>query len=63
MGVAVLGWQVFILFTILISGARRGWVSAFWVLWTLAQVFALPLSVLQFFTIALGYSISKGMSK
>lgn len=59
MGLVVLGWQVFIFFTIAISGKKAGWVSFFWVLWTLAQVFALPLSILQFFTIWLAYSLAK----
>jgi hypothetical protein len=58
MGVAVLAWQVFILFTLAVSGRKRAWVAAFWVVWTLLQVYALPLSVLQFFTIFVGYSLA-----
>jgi DNA helicase-4 len=59
MGIAVLLWQAFIFFTLVVSGRKRGWVAAFWVIWTLAQVFALPLSLLQFFTIWLGYTVAK----
>lgn len=59
MGVAVIAWQFFILFTIIISGKKRGWATVFWVVWTLVQVYALPLSVIQFFTIWLAHSIAK----
>lgn len=59
MGTAVIAWQFFIFFTIYISGRRRGWTAAFWVVWTLVQVFALPLSIIQFFTIFLAYSLAK----
>lgn len=58
MGIAVIAWQLFILFTIVISGKARGWTTTFWVIWTVAQVYALPLSVVQFFTIFLAYSIA-----
>ena len=58
MGIAVIGWQIFIFFTILISGKYRFLVAAFWVIWTLVQVYALPLSVVQFITIFLAYSIA-----
>lgn len=56
---AILGWQVFIFFTIAISGKKAGWASLFWIIWTLLQVFALPLSILQFFTFWLAYGITK----
>jgi hypothetical protein len=59
MSMAILGWQIFIFFTIAISGRKAGWVSLFWIVWTLAQVFALPLSILQIFTIWLAYSVTK----
>lgn len=59
MSMAILGWQVFIFFTIAISGKKAGGVSLFWIVWTLFQVFALPLSVLQFLTIWLAYSVAK----
>lgn len=63
MGIAVIAWQLFIFFTIFISGSKRGWVTAFWVVWTLAQVYALPLSIVQFFTIFLAYSLAKPKPK
>lgn len=63
MGIAVIGWQLFIFFTIFISGSKRGWVTAFWVIWTLVQVYALPLSIVQFFTIILAYSLAKPKPK
>ena len=59
MGIAVIAWQLFIFFTIIVSSSKRGWVAAFWVIWTLVQVYTLPLSVLQFFTIILAYSLAK----
>lgn len=62
MSMAILGWQVFIFFTIAISGKMAGWVSLFWVIWTLVQVYALPLSILQFLTILFAYSIAKPKS-
>lgn len=58
MSIAVIGWQIFIFVTIFISERNRGWVAAFWVLWTLVQVYALPLSVIQFLTIFLGYKLA-----
>lgn len=58
MSVAVIGWQLFIFFTIFISGRNRGWVAAFWALWTLIQVYALPLSIIQFLTIFYGYKLA-----
>lgn len=51
---AVLAWQAIILASIGLAGRWRWWVVAFWVVWTLIQVTALPLSVLQFATIGLG---------
>lgn len=58
MSIAVIGWQIFIFVTIFISERNRGWVAAFWVLWTLVQVYALPLSAIQFLTIFLGYKLA-----
>jgi DNA helicase-4 len=55
---AVLGWQLFIFFTILISGKKAGWACTFWVIWTLVQVYGLPLSVIQFITIYLAYKFT-----
>jgi DNA helicase-4 len=46
------------LFTIIISGNNRGMVAAFWVIWSLVQVYALPLSVVQFATIVVAYSMA-----
>lgn len=63
MGIAVIVWQIFIFFTIFISGHKRGWVAAFWVIWTLVQVYALPLSIVQFFTIFLAFSLAKPSHK
>lgn len=59
MGIAVIGWQLFIFFTIVISGKKCGWVAMFWVIWTIVQIYALPLSVVQLFTISLAYSLAK----
>jgi len=61
--IAVIGWQIFIFITIVISGRKAGWASAFWVIWTLVQVYALPLSVIQFITIFIAYSIAPKGSK
>lgn len=55
--VAVLSWQAIIFLSIALSGRRRGLVLAFWVVWTLVQVFALWLSVVQFGTIWLAWSM------
>lgn len=52
MTAAILGWQVVIFATIALAGRWRGWMIAVWVAWTLAQVAVLPLSVIQFGTIA-----------
>ncbi|HEV7271080.1 hypothetical protein [Pseudoxanthomonas sp.] len=49
---AVLAWQALIFASIGLTGRWRGWVIAFWVVWTIIQVVALPLSLLQFGTIA-----------
>lgn len=57
MEVAVLAWQAIIFFSIALSGRARGAVVAFWVIWTILQVFALWLSVVQFGTIWLAWSI------
>ncbi len=59
MGLAVIAWQVFIIFTLAISGRKRGFVATFWVIWTLAQVYALPLSILQFGSIWLGFILAR----
>ena len=56
---AIIVWQIFIFITIAISRKHKGWVAAFWVLWTVFQVFTLPLSILQFFTIFLAYTLTK----
>jgi len=61
MGLGILGWQLLILITIVVSGRSRAIAVIFWVIWTLVQVAALPLSVLQFGTIWLGYVISKAL--
>jgi len=63
MSIAIIGWQVFIFFTIVVSGRKAGWVSAFWVIWTLVQVYALPLSIIQFVTIVIAYSITPKSNK
>ncbi len=57
MTIAVLVWQAIIFFSIALAGRARGWVVAFWVVWTIFQVFALWLSVVQFGTIWLAWSI------
>lgn len=53
----VLLWQAIIFISIALSGRKRGWVVALWVVWTILQVFALWLSVIQFGTIWLAWSI------
>lgn len=63
MSTAVIVWQLFIFLTLLFSGRNRGWVAAGWVAWTLIQVYGLPLSVLQFFTIFLGYKSAALLSR
>ena len=59
MTIAILIWQAIIFITIAASGRARGWVVAFWVVWTIVQVATLPLSVIQFATIAIAYSLFK----
>jgi len=59
MTLAVIAWQIFIFATIAISGSKRGWVTFGWVIWTLFQVYTLPLSIVQFGTIYLAYQASK----
>lgn len=61
MGLGILGWQILILVTIVAAGRSRGIAVIFWVIWTAVQVFALPLSLLQFGTIWLGYLISRAL--
>lgn len=56
----VLIWQAIIFMSIAFSGRHRGWVVAFWVVWTILQVFALWLSVVQFGTIWLAWSLFGG---
>jgi len=58
MSIAIFGWQIFIFFTIVICGRKAGWASLFWVIWTLVQVYALPLSIIQFVTIFVAYKIA-----
>ncbi len=55
----VLIWQTVIFLSIVLGGKRRGWIVGFWVVWTIVQVFALWLSVIQFGTILLAWSISE----
>ncbi len=56
----VLVWQAIIFLSIALSGRSRGWVVAFWVVWTIVQVFALWLSVVQFGTIWLAWTLFGG---
>lgn len=58
MGIAVLVWQLIIFLTIYFCGRKRRWAAGFWVVWTLFQVYTLPLSFLQFFTIWLAYTMA-----
>lgn len=58
MTLAILAWQLLIVITIVASGKRRGIASLLWSLWTLVQVSALPLSVLQFITIFITYKLT-----
>jgi hypothetical protein len=51
MTTTVLAWQALIFLSIGVAGRWRGYVIAFWIVWTVLQVVALPLSVLQFGTI------------
>ncbi|MCZ8158426.1 MAG: UvrD-helicase domain-containing protein [Rhizobiaceae bacterium] len=53
----VLIWQAIIFFSIAFAGQKRGWVIAFWIAWTILQVFALWLSLVQFFTIWVAWLI------
>lgn len=62
MSLAVLTWQLIILATIALSGRKRTWIVAFWIIWTSVQIYALWLSFLQFFTIYIGYVIAKSIS-
>lgn len=63
MTIAIIGWQIFIFFTILVSGKKAGWMSLFWVVWTIVQVYGLPLSVIQFITIFVAYKIAPNGKK
>jgi hypothetical protein len=40
------------------AGVELAGFPQFWVIWTLVQVYALPLSVIQFATIFIAYSIA-----
>lgn len=53
----ILAWQAIIFVSIALGGRKRGWIVGFWVVWTLLQVFALWLSVIQFGTIWFAWSI------
>ena len=57
MSTAVLIWQAIIFVSIALGGRKRGWIVGFWVVWTILQVFALWLSVIQFGTIWLAWAI------
>jgi DNA helicase-4 len=57
---AILIWQAIIFLSIAFGGKKRSWIAGFWVVWTLLQVFALWLSVIQFGTIWLAWSITEG---
>lgn len=57
----ILGWQLFILITIVMAGRLRNGAVVFWVIWTMLQVFSLPLSLLQFGTIWLGHTIAAAL--
>ncbi|MEO6081370.1 MAG: hypothetical protein ABIQ86_16615 [Steroidobacteraceae bacterium] len=62
MAEGVLIWQAVIFLSILFGGKRRGWIVGFWVVWTIFQIFALWLSVIQFGTILLAWSISESVA-
>lgn len=55
---AILAWQLLIFASICMSRRWRAWVIAFWVAWTLLQVAAFSLSVIQFATIAVAVALS-----
>lgn len=59
MSIAVIGWQLIIFVTIVMSGKNRALVASFWVVWTILQIFSSPLNVLQYFTIFLAVKLSK----
>ena len=61
MGLGIFGWQLLILITIVVAGRSRGIAVNFWVIWTLVQVAGFPLSILQFGTIWLGYTIAAAL--
>lgn len=63
MSVAILGWQVFIFVTIIISGRAAGYTAAFWVIWTIVQIYTLPMSIIQFGTISIAYFIRRFINK
>lgn len=58
----VLIWQALIFASIAISGRWRWWIVTFWCAWTLVQVSGLPLSALQFSTIAISAALFRKQS-
>lgn len=56
---AVLGWQLLIFTTLVLAGSSRKTIAVLWVIWTIVQVFTLPLSIVQFATIYFGYTVGK----
>lgn len=56
---AILGWQLLIFLSIIISGRYKWVVAIFWVVWTIGQINMLPLSAIQFFTIGIALLLSK----
>lgn len=58
---AVLGWQLLIFVSFLLGFRLWRGLAAFWMIWTLVQVAALPLSVLQFITIGLGVYVARSI--
>ncbi|WP_396617305.1 hypothetical protein ACHZ97_08380 [Lysobacter soli] len=60
---AVLAWQIFIFASIGLAGRWRGWAIAFWGVWTIVQVGAIPLSILQFGTIALAAALFRSSAR
>lgn len=56
---AILAWQLVIFFSICMARRWRAWMIAFWVVWTLLQVAAFSLSVIQFATIFAAIALSK----
>lgn len=64
MTLAILAWQLLIFASICMSRRWRTWMIAFWVVWTVFQVAAFSLSVIQFATIAAAAALTrKSLSK